>query len=96
LILTFRAVARASGLPWDSLECAVTGTLDRIDRTIRFVAFDIRARLQVPSGTNPDRAKQVLEKAEKSCLVSNSLNAAIHLVPTIEVAAAPATELTAV
>src|SRR6185369_14507728 len=72
LILTFRAVARASGLAWTSLECDVAGTLDRVDRTTRFVAFEIRARLQVPGGTDPDRARQALEKAERGCLISNS------------------------
>jgi organic hydroperoxide reductase OsmC/OhrA len=85
LILTFRAVARASGFAWTSLECDVTGTLDRIDRTTRFVAVDVRARLHVPRGTNPDRARQVLEKAE-----------AIHLIPTIDVASEPIGELTTV
>jgi organic hydroperoxide reductase OsmC/OhrA len=94
LILTFRAVARASGLAWTSLECSVTGTLDRVERTTRFVAFDIRARLHVPSGTDPDRARRALEKAEQNCLISNSLSGAIHLMPTIDVAKEPAGELT--
>ena len=96
LILTFRAVARASGFAWVSLECDVTGTLDRIERTTRFVAFDVRACLRVPHGTDPDRARQVLEKAERSCLISNSLSAAIHLIPEIEVAADPVSEFTTV
>jgi organic hydroperoxide reductase OsmC/OhrA len=96
LILTFRAVARASGFAWTSLDCDVTGTLDRIERTTRFVGFDVRARLHVPSGTDPDRARQVLEKAERSCLISNSLSGAIRLIPVIEVAAAPISELTTV
>jgi organic hydroperoxide reductase OsmC/OhrA len=96
LILTFRAVARASGFAWTSLECDVTGTLDRIERTTRFVAFEVRARLRVPPGTDPERARQVLEKADRSCLISNSLSGAIHLIPTIEVAAEPIGELTTV
>ena len=96
LILTFRAVARASGFAWTSLECDVTGTLDRIERTTRFVAFEVRARLRVPAGTDPDRARQVLEKAERSCLISNSLSGAIHLIPTIDVAGESVGELTAV
>ena len=96
LILTFRAVARASGFAWTSLECDVTGTLDRIDRTTRFAAFEVRARLHVPSGTDPDRARQVLEKAERSCLISNSLSGAIRLIPVIEVAVEPVSELTTV
>jgi len=89
LILTFRAVAGASGFAWTSLECDVTGTLDRIERTTRFAAFEVRARLRVPPGTDPDRARQVLEKAERSCLISNSLNGALHLISTIDVAAEP-------
>jgi len=93
LILTFRAVARASGLAWNSLECDVRGTLDRVDRTTRFVEFENRACLRVPYGTNPDRARQVLEKAERNCLISNSLSAATRLVPTIEVAVATAADL---
>jgi organic hydroperoxide reductase OsmC/OhrA len=96
LILTFRAVARASGFAWTSLECDVTGTLDRVERTTRFVAFEVRARLHVPSGTDPDRARQVLEKAERSCLISNSLSGTIHLIPMIEVAVEAVSELTSV
>jgi organic hydroperoxide reductase OsmC/OhrA len=89
LLLTFRAVARASGLAWTSLECSVTGTLDRVERATRFVAFDIRAHLRVPSGTDPDRAKRALEMAHQNCLISNSLTGAVHLIPTIEVAKDP-------
>ena len=89
LILTFRAVARASRLAWDSLECDVTGTVDRVEGTTRFVAFDIGARLQVPAATSPELASQALEKAERGCLISNSLKAAIHLIPAIEVADEP-------
>lgn len=85
-ILTFRGVARASGLAWTSLECDVTGTLDRVERSTRFVAFDIQARLAVPGDTDPERAKLILEKAERNCLISNSLRGTIHLVPTIAVA----------
>jgi organic hydroperoxide reductase OsmC/OhrA len=70
--------------------------LDRIERTTRFVAFEILARLRVPPGTDPDRARHVLDKAERSCLISNSLTGAIHLIPTIEVAVEPVRELTTV
>jgi hypothetical protein len=65
LILKFRAVERASGLAWTSLECSVTGSLDRVERTTRFVAFEIRAHLEVPARTDPERARRVLEKAKR-------------------------------
>jgi organic hydroperoxide reductase OsmC/OhrA len=78
-ILTFRAVARASKLSWASLRCDVTGTLDRVDRVTQFTHLHLRAHLLVPAGTDPEYARRTLEKAERSCLIANSLKATIHL-----------------
>ncbi len=87
LIFTFRAVARAYHLPWTSLRCGVIGTLDRVDRVLQFTGFDVEARLDLPKGVDPERARRVLEKAEQSCLISNSLKAPIHLLLRISIAA---------
>jgi peroxiredoxin-like protein len=92
-ILTFRAIAHASRLPWTTLHCDVTGTLDRVDRVTRFVNFEIHVQLQIPASADPQQARRVLEKAERGCLISNSLNADIHLVPSIDVAPAETGEL---
>jgi organic hydroperoxide reductase OsmC/OhrA len=94
-ILTFRGIARASKLPWTSLQCDVTGTLDRIDRATQFTQMDVKARLNVPLGTDPEAARRALERAERGCLISNSLKAPLHLESSIEVAG-PVGELTAV
>jgi len=88
-ILTFRAVARASKLPWTSLRCDATGTLDRIDRTTQFTAFELRVRLGVPEGVDVDLARRVLEKAERGCLISNSLKGAVRLVMDVTVSVLP-------
>ena len=85
-ILTFRAVANASKLSWISLDCDVTGTLDRIDRVTQFTAFDMTAHLVVPSGVDGDAARHALEKAERNCLISNSLKASTALAATVEIA----------
>ena len=77
--LTFRAVARATGLPWTALRCEAEGTLDRVDGVTRFTAFRVRASLTVPAGTDTARARGLLERTERACLISNSLNAAVHL-----------------
>jgi organic hydroperoxide reductase OsmC/OhrA len=73
-VLTFRAVARAANLPWVRLECRVEGTLDRIDRTTRFTHFVTHAALTVPAGTDAAAARSALERAERGCLIANSLN----------------------
>lgn len=49
-VLTFRAVAKASKLPWTALQCEVTGTLDRVERVTQFTGFDLSVELDVPEG----------------------------------------------
>ena len=78
-ILTFRAIARATRLPWTDLSCEVTGILDRIDRVAQFTQFIVLATLQVPAGTDTEAAERVLHRAESQCLVSNSLKGSLEL-----------------
>jgi uncharacterized OsmC-like protein len=85
LLLTFRAVARASRVPWTSLRCDVAGTVARVDNVTRFTTFDIRARLDVPAATDADAARRALERAAKHCLVANSLTASINLTVDVTV-----------
>jgi organic hydroperoxide reductase OsmC/OhrA len=86
LILTFRGIASMSKLPWTSLACEVTGTVDRVERVTQFTAFEIRARLRVPMGTNVEQAQRLLVRAEQTCLVTNSLKVSPHLDAAVEVA----------
>jgi organic hydroperoxide reductase OsmC/OhrA len=86
-VLTFRAIAAASKLSWQALSCDAEGVLDRVEGVTRFTALGLRARLRLPAGVDPERARRMLEKAERTCLVSNSL----AFRPTLEtdVTAAP-------
>jgi len=85
-LLSFRAVARAAKLPWTSLKCEVHGTLDRVDGKSRFTEFVVKAELEVPEGTDRDKAAKAMERAEHVCLISNSLAAERRLVATVAVA----------
>ena len=87
-ILSFRAIARASRLEWDSLSCEVEGTLERVERVTQFTAFAVSVTLQVPAGTDEEKARRLLEKAEHVCLITNSLKAESHLETAVHVAAA--------
>ena len=78
-ILSFRAIARASELPWTALDCKVDGTLDREGRTMKFTAFRVHATLSVPQGTDEERAHRLLRKAEDTCLITNSLSGTTDL-----------------
>ena len=42
--------------------------------------------LQIPAGADAERAKKLLEKAESTCLVANSLSSERHLTMEVVVA----------
>lgn len=78
-VLSFRAIAKASKFPWTSLRCEVEAILDRVEHVSKFTVFNVRASLSVPPETNEERAHRILEKAEESCLITNSLSGKTHL-----------------
>ncbi|MBF0278773.1 MAG: OsmC family protein [SAR324 cluster bacterium] len=84
-ILSFRAIARGSNLSWNSLTCEVEGVLDRVENVTQFTEFHVSASLEIPEA-NEERANRILQKAEKSCLITNSLKADTHLKTNIEIA----------
>lgn len=84
LILTFKAVSKASKLEWDEITCHVEGVLDKQDKEMKFTELVISPRLLIKEGADKERAVKVLEKAEKNCLVTNSLNCETKLKPEVK------------
>ena len=78
-VLTFRGIARTAKLDWLTLECKAEGTLDKLDGMTQFTAFKVTAELTVPPGANEKKAATLLQKAEKYCLITNSMKAESHL-----------------
>ena len=78
-VLSFRAVARAAKFDWTSVSAEVDAVLDRVDGVAHFISFTTRARLVIPAGGDAARARGLMEKAEKVCLISNSLKGERHL-----------------
>jgi organic hydroperoxide reductase OsmC/OhrA len=86
-ILTFRGVSRAARLEWLKLDCRVEGTLERVEGAAWFTRYATFATLTVPAGSDVAKASALLERAEKNCLISNSLRGVRRL--EAEVIAAP-------
>jgi peroxiredoxin-like protein len=82
-LLTFRAVAQASRLEWVSMSVEAEGVVDRVNGVTRFTEIVLRPRVTVPPGVDRVRVQRTLEKAERACLVSSSLNTPIRLEPEI-------------
>lgn len=78
-ILTFKAIARASKLEWNDLQCDAEGVLERVDNVTRFTRFNLRARLELAPGMDVERAEKILHKSEAVCLITASLSSEVHL-----------------
>jgi len=86
-ILTFRAIARAARFEWIGLTCRVEGVLERVDQTSQFTRFTTFVKLQIPASADEGRARELLERAERGCLIANSLRGSRKLESQVSVAA---------
>jgi organic hydroperoxide reductase OsmC/OhrA len=84
-VLTFRAISRPAKLEWRNLECQVEGVLERVDGITQFSGFSTRATLTLPPGADKAKAQLLLEKAERGCLIANSLRGTRSLTADIQV-----------
>ena len=84
-ILTFRGVSRAAHVEWETLEAHVEGTLERVAGVTQFTRYLTRATLTVKPTVDIAKAKELLERAEKLCLVANSLRGERSLEATVNV-----------
>jgi organic hydroperoxide reductase OsmC/OhrA len=81
--LSFKAIARAAKFEWVSIRCDVVAVLDRVDKVTQFTEFHQTVVLEVPPGSDEAKALRLLEKAERSCLVTNSLIGTTRLDATV-------------
>ena len=72
-VLSFRGIARAAHFNWIALDCRVEGVLERVGNATQFTRFATAARLTVPQGGDPEKARLLLGRAEHGCLIANSL-----------------------
>ncbi len=83
LMTTFLAVAERAGLAFSSYESTAEGRLEIVEGKFQFTAITIRPSITLKSGGDAAKAKELIEKAEHNCLISNSMKATVTLEPTI-------------
>ena len=78
-VLSFRAIANASKFEFNNLHVEVSAMLDVVDRKMKFTEFHIFANLEISNNSDSSTAGRLLEKAEHTCLITNSLDAEVNL-----------------
>ena len=55
-----------------------------VDRSVEFTEFATEATLELPPDTSREKAERLLEKAEQTCFITNSLKADNRLTAVIK------------
>jgi peroxiredoxin-like protein len=82
---TLRVLAERSKLELQGLEVPVEGVLEREEGGYRFTEILLRPLVTILKESDRTRTLLLLEKAERACLVSRSMNSRIALSPRIVV-----------
>ena len=86
LMTTFLAIAANSRLAFKSYESAAEGTLEKTESGFLMTRITLRPKVVVTDVSQIERAQRILEKAEKLCLISNSMKTRVELVPYVSAA----------
>lgn len=90
---TFLAIAEMSKLEFTSFTAEALGKLEKLEgQGFMMTQIIIRPRLYIGRAEDRDRAERILEKAERSCLISNSVKTVVKLETEITVGREAAVE----
>ncbi|ULC57877.1 OsmC family protein [Flaviramulus sp. BrNp1-15] len=85
LMTTFLAVAENFKLNFIDFESDAEGKLEMIDRKFMISEVILKPVVTIANEADMELAKKVIEKSEKACLISNSVNSNIKMDITIKI-----------
>ncbi len=83
VMTTFLAFAERAGLAFTSYESEAEGLLEFVENRLVFTKIAVRPRIALGPGEDRAKADEILRKAERNCLVSNSLRTEVTLEPEV-------------
>ena len=87
---TFKALAEFSKFEFLELQVSAEGVLEKVEGGFRFTKVLVKPLLTIAREENRERAIKLLEKAERSCFISRSVQSNVELTPTVQVATSAA------
>jgi peroxiredoxin-like protein len=82
---TFLAIAENSRLDFKEFNCNAVGVLEQIDGKYLMTEVILNPTLVITKEEDKEKALRVLDKSEKACLISNSINSKVSLNPIVTV-----------
>ena len=79
LMTTFLAIAEYSKLDFVSFKCDSTGVLEKVDGKFVISEVLLFPEVVIADASKRDRTERIVEKAEKACLISNSITSKVTM-----------------
>lgn len=76
---TFLAIAEYSKLEFSDFKCSAEGILEKVEGKFLMTEITLHPVVTIAEEDKSDRALRIMEKAEKACLISNSIKTTVHL-----------------
>ena len=83
---TFLSIAENSNLEFKEFSCNSTGLLDQVEGKFLMTEVILNPTLVIVKEEDKEKALRVLEKSEKACLISHSINSKVTLNSTVTIA----------
>lgn len=81
---TFLAIAENSRLEFDSFSCESKGKLEQVEGKFLMTEILLKPTLVIYKYEDLEKAERILQKAEKACLISNSIKSTVVLQTNIK------------
>ena len=85
IMTTFLYFAEKVSLSFLSYESEIEGTVSFEEGKLVFSSVIIKPLIKVKNKSDAEKAKQLIEKSEKYCLISSSVKSKITVLPRIEI-----------
>lgn len=82
---TFLAIAENSKLEFNDFSCPAKGKLEKVEGRFVMSEISLDPQLNILHKEDREKAERILQKAEKACLISNSITSKVILATHIEV-----------
>jgi len=82
---TFLAIAENSRLEFKEFNCNAVGVLDQVEGKFLMTEVILNATLVIEKEEDKEKALRVLDKSEKACLISNSINSKVSLNSSVKI-----------
>src|SRR5262244_2922308 len=89
IMLTFLSIAQARGLTPASYESEAEGLLENVEGKFRITEVTVRPHITVKGEGEIERAREIIERAEDECFISNSVKSKVKIVAEFSGAPSP-------